>query len=51
MPTDRLLATISELAARYFNGWQPKAVGVRRFPAFEDVVRTAMDCEREGEGS
>ena len=51
MPTDEHLAAISELAARYFRGWEPKTIGKRRFPAFEKRVREAFAATngREGE--
>lgn len=41
--TDRELATISELAVRYFLGWRAKPIGARRFPAFEASVRRALE--------
>ena len=45
--SDRFFAEIAELAARYFCGWTPKEVGIRRFPAFEAQVRAAAEREKE----
>lgn len=45
--SDRQLAEISEIAARYFKGWKPKPIG-ERIEQLETAVRWALGEEPRG---